>query len=211
MDPSTSLVSPSPDPLGLAELEAFYRWHARIYDWTRLLLLFGRKAAAAAIGARPGHLVLDVGCGTGVNLPRLAASGAAVVGIECTKAMRRLALARVGRSLLAGRVQIDGRPYGTHSGYEGKADGILFSYSLSMIPPFAAVLDRAKRDLRPGGRIVVVDFLEAKAPVAHGLEQSHVELGPERCLRLQRLFPEHRLEVVSVGLWRYFLFVGEAR
>jgi S-adenosylmethionine-diacylgycerolhomoserine-N-methlytransferase len=210
MDPSTSLASPSPDALGLAGLEGFYRWHARIYDWTRPFLLFGRKAAADAVGARAGQLVLDIGCGTGVSLPRLASTGASVVGVECTEAMRRCAQARVGRYDLSSNVLFDERPYGTHADYEGQVDGMLLSYSLSMIPPFGAVLEQARRDLCAGGKIVVVDFLDAKGLVARGLERSHVQLGPARRLLLQRLFPDHRLEVKSVGLWRYFLFVGEA-
>jgi S-adenosylmethionine-diacylgycerolhomoserine-N-methlytransferase len=209
MDPSTSLASPSPDALGLVGLDGFYRWHARIYDWTRPFLLFGRRAAADAVEAQAGQLVLDVGCGTGVSLPRLGRSGASVVGIECTQAMSCRAQARLGRHGLGGRVLLDARPYGPHGDYEGTADRMLFSYSLSMIPPFSAVLERARRDLRTGGRIVVVDFLDAKGLVAHGLERSHVQLGPARLLFLQRLFPDHRLKVVSLGLWRYFLFVGE--
>lgn len=210
MDPSTSRASLSPEALGLAGLDGFYRWHARIYDWTRPFLLFGRGAASRAVEARAGHLVLDVGCGTGVSLPRLARAGASVVGVECTEAMRRRAQARVGRSGLGGRVLFDGRPYGTHADYEGKVDRILFSYSLSMMPPFAAVLERARRDLRAGGRIVVLDFLDAKGPVAYGLERSQVHLGPARLSLLRRLFRENRLDVVSLGFWRYFLFIGEA-
>ena len=209
MDPSTSLAPPSPDSLRLADLAGFYRWHARIYDWTRPFLLFGRNAAADAVEARAGQLILDVGCGTGVSLPRLAATGASVVGVECTESMRRRAQARVARHSLSNGVRFDGRPYGTHDDYEGKVDRILFSYSLSMIPPFADVLARARRDLSTGGRIVVVDFLDANGLVAEGLERSHVDLGPARWLLLQRLFPAHRLKIVSLGLWRYFLFIGE--
>ena len=209
MDPSTSLASPSPDALGLAGLDGFYRWHARIYDWTRPFLLFGRSSAARAVEAQAGQLVLDVGCGTGVSLPRLGHSGASVVGIECTQAMSRRAQARIEQHQLEGKVLLDARPYGTHADYEGKADRLLFSYSLSMIPPFSTVLERARRDLRGRGRIVVVDFLDAKGLVARGLERSHVQLGPARLHLLQRLFPDHRLKVASLGLWRYFLFVGE--
>ena len=40
--------------------------------------------------------------------------------------------------------------------------------------------------------------------------RSHVELGPERLARLSRAFPEHRLELRTAGLWRYFLFVAPA-
>lgn len=210
MDPSTSPASRSPDALGLAALDGFYRWHARIYDWTRPFLLFGRGAAADALEAHSGHLVLDVGCGTGASLPRLAKTGASVVGIECIESMRRRAQARVLGRGLGGRVHFDGRPYGAHAGYEGRVDRILFSYSLSMIPLFAAILERARRDLRAGGRIVVLDFLDALGPVAYGLERSHVHLGPARRRLLEQIFPRHRLEVRSLGLWRYFLFVAEA-
>jgi S-adenosylmethionine-diacylgycerolhomoserine-N-methlytransferase len=123
--------------------------------------------------------------------------------------MRLRAQARVDRGGVGPRVRFDDRPYGTHAGYEGQVDRMLFSYSLSMIPPFAEVLEQAHRDLLLGGRIVVVDFQDALGPVAHGLERSHVHLGPERRVRLKQLFPRHRLEVVSLGFWRYFLFVGE--
>jgi S-adenosylmethionine-diacylgycerolhomoserine-N-methlytransferase len=208
MGPSTSPASPSPDPLGLAGLSAFYRWQARIYDWTRPFILFGREAAAAGLECGPGQLVLDVGCGTGVNLAGLAATGASVVGIECTDAMRRRAEARLVRLGLAERVTLDRRPYGIHDGYEGRVDRILFSYSLTMMPPFASILERARGDLQPGGRIAVVDFLDAPAPVAWGLAQSRVHLGGERLQLLRRLFPDHVLRVVDVGLWRYFSFCG---
>ena len=208
MAPSTLPASPSPDPRGPAALESFYRWHATIYDWTRPLILFGRRAAAAALECGPDHLVLDVGCGTGFNLPALAGTGAAVVGIECTDAMRRRAAARLARLGLVDQVALDRRPYGMHRGYEGRADRILFSYSLSMIPAFTRVLHRARLDLRPGGRIAVVDFLDAVGPMAWGLERSHVSLGCERLHLLSGLLPDHDLQIVQVGLWRYYFFCG---
>ena len=212
MPPSTSPAwlppSETADPWGLSRLEGFYRLHARIYDLTRPFLLFGRSGAVRALDPRPGERVLDVGCGTGWSLPRLAEKGARVTGVECSAPMRRQAEGRLRRLGLDGDVGLDPRPYGTHAGYQGLADAFLFSYSLSMIPPYETVLERARDDLRPGGRISGVDFLDARWPVGAGLRRSHVSLGPERLDALRRLFARHRVRVRTVGLWRFFLFLG---
>jgi S-adenosylmethionine-diacylgycerolhomoserine-N-methlytransferase len=212
MPPSTSPASLSP-PEGagrfdLDALDGFYRLHAAVYDWTRPFILFGRRQAVRSLGLAPGERVLDVGCGTGWSLPRLHGRGARVVGIEPSAPMRGRARARLERLRLAGVVDLDPRPYGSHAEYEGAVDAVLFSYSLSMIPPYAEVLERARRDLRPGGRIAVVDFLDAWGPVGLGLRCSHVYLGTERLRALRRLFPPHHEVVRSVGLWTFFLFEG---
>jgi S-adenosylmethionine-diacylgycerolhomoserine-N-methlytransferase len=196
------------DPWSVSSLERFYAFHAQIYDWTRPFILFGRRQAIRALSLRPGERVLDVGCGTGWSLPRIWARGAHPVAIECSEPMRSAAARRLAHYGLGGVVPIDPLPYGSHDRYAGSADAILLSYSLSMIPPFAAVLERAARDLRPGGRIAVVDFLDARGPVGFGLRRSHVHLGPERLDLLRRRFSPHTVTVRSVGLWRWYLFVA---
>lgn len=207
-----SLASP-PDPSDAYRLEAlrrFYAWHARIYDFTRPLLLLGRRRAIRALEAAPGHAVLDVGCGTGFSLPALVARGAQVTAVELSEHMREKAAGRLARAGLSGRVRFDPRPYGEHPDYAAALDRVLFSYSLSMIAPYERVLARARADLRPGGRIVVVDFLDALPGVAGALRGSHVFLGPGRLQELQRLFPKSRVELRSGPLWRYYVFAGEA-
>lgn len=201
---STSRTSsPEADRFGLAALDRFYRWQAPLYDWTRPFFLHGRGRVLDGLEVGPGHLVLDVGCGTGWSFPRLLRRSARVVGIEASEPMRRRALAHGG-------VSVDGRPYGTHTEYRGTVDRILFSYSLSMIPPYEAAVESARADLRAGGRIGVVDFLDARGPFDRWLRGSCVFLGGERLACLQAAFPRHRLVVARTPFWRYFLFWGRA-
>jgi S-adenosylmethionine-diacylgycerolhomoserine-N-methlytransferase len=198
------------DPFGIEPLTSFYGWQAGLYDWTRPLILFGRREARRRLEARPGMQVLDVGCGTGHNLAPLLRAGARVAAIDCSPAMLERARRRVDGHGMHSRVAFDSRPYGSHTDYRGEADRILFSYSLTMIPPYEKVVSGARRDLRPGGRIVVVDFLDSwLPPVRAWLSGCHVALGRRRLSALRQLFPEHRLEIRRAGLWSYFLFVGE--
>jgi S-adenosylmethionine-diacylgycerolhomoserine-N-methlytransferase len=156
-------------------------------------------------------VVVDVGCGTGWSLPHLASAGVSVVCVETSPEMRARAEVRAARLGMSGRVQFDPRPYGSHGDHASQADVVLFSYSLSMIPPYAEALARAKDDLRPGGTIAVVDFLTALAPEpAAALRRSHVHLGMDRLDMLRRMFPDHRTEVRDALLWRYFQFLGTA-
>jgi S-adenosylmethionine-diacylgycerolhomoserine-N-methlytransferase len=215
MAPSTSHASLRPerrteDRFAVAALGRFYRRQAWLYDWTRPFFLFGRERLLAGLEVTPGDLVLDVGCGTGFCLPRLASRGAEVVGIELSDAMRARAESRVARAGCRRAVRFDAQPYGSHAAYTGRAHHVLFSYSLTMIPPFQVVLQRARADLRSGGTIAVVDFLDASNPVINAwLRASHVSLGLERLAALQRMFPAHRLRICSVGPWRYYLFWGD--
>jgi S-adenosylmethionine-diacylgycerolhomoserine-N-methlytransferase len=201
---STSRTScPDAERFGLAALDRFYRWQAPLYDWTRPFFLLGRGRLVDGFDVGPGHLVLDVGCGTGWSFPRLLRRSARVVGIEVSEPMRRRAGALGGASL-------DGRPYGTHDEYRGQVDRVLFSYSLSMIPPYAEAIESARADLRRGGRVGVVDFLDARPPFDGWLRRSCVFLGDERLDALRAAFPHHRLTIESTPFWRYFLFWGEA-
>jgi len=210
---STSPVSSRPeaaDPFDQEALARFYRWQAHVYDWTRPLILFGRRQLLDSLDVAAGARVLDVGCGTGWSFGPLAARGARIVGVECSPAMRRRAEARRRARRLEGSVRLDPRPYGSHDGYLASVDHMVFSYSLSMMPPYEEILSRAVQDLAPWGSIGVVDFLDAPGPVAAWLSRCHVSLGPQRLRVLSRLFPVHDLQVRSAGLWRYFLFRGDA-
>jgi S-adenosylmethionine-diacylgycerolhomoserine-N-methlytransferase len=213
MAPSTSPASPPLEAAAAAArlraLERFYRAQAWLYDWTRPFILFGRRELVRRLDVRPGERVLDVGCGTGWSFEHLARLGAEVVGVEPSEAMRARADARrrrLGRRL---SVQLDPEPYRPQREPRSRADVVLFSYSLSMMPSYQTALEAAALDLREGGRIGVVDFLEAAPAVRAWLRACHVDLGPERLAALKRRFPRHAVDVRRAVGWSYFLFRGE--
>jgi S-adenosylmethionine-diacylgycerolhomoserine-N-methlytransferase len=200
--------SPDAGRLAVDELRRFYRWNAPLYDWTRPFILWGRAELIAGLGVRPHHHVLDIGCGTGWSFPRLAAAGARITGVEPSPEMRARAAHRAAGLAATANVVLDDAPFGGDDRYRGAADRVIFSYSLSMIPPFSDVLGAARAALKPGGRLGVVDFLDAAPGVREWLEVSHVALGGDRLEMLRGLFPKHGCHVRRGAGWRYFVFWG---
>jgi len=110
----------------------FVLWHAR---------RVGRGAA-----------VLDVGCGTGTLLRRLARSGGSVVGLEPDA--RAAARARVNVNGLR-NVTVREELFDFTIRYEPHYDLVTFVASLHHLPLVPA-LEAARSMLRPGGRLVIV-------------------------------------------------------
>lgn len=141
-------------------LENYYRWHSLAYDWTRWAFLFGRKELLDLLVSRPRpQRVLEVGCGTGTNLARLASMfpDAEIVGLDLSAEMLRRA--RKKTAVYGPRVAL------IHGAYQGALspdapfDLIVFSYCLSMINPgFAELLRLCRQDLQPTGTLAIVDF-----------------------------------------------------
>jgi SAM-dependent methyltransferase len=64
------------------------------------------RAALETLAVRPGETVLEIGCGHGRTLARLAACGACVVGIDPSEVMVRLARRRARRWIESGRADV---------------------------------------------------------------------------------------------------------
>ncbi|MEA4857798.1 MAG: class I SAM-dependent methyltransferase [Solidesulfovibrio sp.] len=199
-------------------LHGYYRWHARIYDATRWSFLFGRdrlvRRAAEALGPRHDAAlrVVEVGCGTGRNLRRLAGvfPGAGLTGIDlCRPMIDRARRAVAGQ---AGRVDLVCEAYAPGSFEPASADLIVFSYSLSMFNPgFEAALDAARGHLAPGGLVAVADFRHSpRAWFRAWMGVNHVRLDDQLLPELTRRFAVTAVETRPAygGLWTYFLFLG---
>ncbi len=143
-----------------------YGLGARFYDVVsaeRAVYRAGRERGIAALNLQRGFRVLDMGCGTGLNLApllvRVGASGA-VLGIDRSVTMLGRARGKVARhgwrnvELRCG----DAARIAELAGAAASFDAVVFTYSLSIIEGWEEAFDQALGLLRPGGRIAVVDM-----------------------------------------------------
>lgn len=148
------------------------RYHrgARFYDLLSLerpVYRPGRLLGLRALRLERGGRVLDIGCGTGLNLPSIRAAvgeTGAVLGIDASAAMLTVARRRVaaGGWTNVRLRQADASAWfaaSDENGFEGGVfDAVVFTYSLSIIAGWRTAFDQALARLRPGGRLVVVDM-----------------------------------------------------
>jgi S-adenosylmethionine-diacylgycerolhomoserine-N-methlytransferase len=163
-----------------ARLEGFYAGQAEAYDGFRERLLHGRDEAVAALELRPGQVLVELGAGTGRNLERAGAAVASLASAHLVDlcpsllAVARRRIARHGWDNVEA-VAADATAWRPPR----PADAVLCAYSLTMMPDWRAVLANALAMLRPGGRLVVVDFTVVDRHLA-GLAGASAQSRPVR-------------------------------
>ena len=196
-------------------MKAYYSFHAKIYDLSRWTFLFGRKSIIQNLKAvaPESRSILEVGCGTGYNLERLAKAfpKAKIIGMDVSAQM--LAKAKERLEAYDAQISLQEKPYQLDTtSHLGKLDLILFSYSLSMInPQWEELLRQAFSDLRPGGLIALVDFYDSPFPwFKRHMKNNHVRMDSHIMPVLKDLFQTEFEEInpAYLGVWKYFSFIG---
>ncbi len=176
-----------------ARMDRMYRLQRFVYDPTRRWYLLGRDQLIRGLDVPAGGCVLEVACGTGRNLARIAARypDARLYGIDVSEQMLKSARALRRRAGLDDRLALaqgDAIRFDPAALLEGPArfDRIVISYALSMIPGWPAVVDHCLGLLAPGGSLHVVDFGDmaglpgaARSGLRWWLRRFHVEPRPE--------------------------------
>jgi ubiquinone/menaquinone biosynthesis C-methylase UbiE len=174
----------------VAGQEAITDQYDRVAPWYRALSpLFlinplMRRKAVAAMALRSGDAVLEVGVGSGRNLPYLldaVGPSGSVVGVDLSAGMLAEARKLVDRRG-ATNVELIEASAATVD-LDRDFDAVLFSLSYSAMPADvrSVALDRAWARLRPGGRLVVLDGGVARTrlrPIIAPIARQLVKLGP---------------------------------
>jgi phosphatidylethanolamine/phosphatidyl-N-methylethanolamine N-methyltransferase len=152
-------------------VEAYGRW-APVYDLAfAAVMRAGRVAAAAAASAAagPGGRIVDVGVGTGLELPMFD-PGVRLTGIDLSEPMLRGAQRRVARERLD---NVDGLLVmdATRLAFpDGAFDAAVVPYVLTVVPEPHRMMDEIRRVVRPGGEIVLVNHFGAESGPVAGVE-----------------------------------------
>jgi demethylmenaquinone methyltransferase/2-methoxy-6-polyprenyl-1,4-benzoquinol methylase len=143
-----AVVAPRYDLVNDLQSFGLHRW------WKRRLVQWA--------GVRPGDAVLDVCCGTGDIALALARQGGRVTGLDFSEPMLTVARRRQNEHVMRGGRRLDvvfeqGDALALRWP-EAQFDVVTISYGLRNLQSIDGGLAEIWRVLRPGGRLVILDF-----------------------------------------------------
>jgi ubiquinone/menaquinone biosynthesis C-methylase UbiE len=159
----------------------------------------GRVAGVRMLGLRTDDVVLDLGCGTGLNFRLLVDAVGAdgrVIGLDRSSAMLEMARRRVARHgwTNVSLVQADATDFGSRDLGLHEVDAVIATYAMSVFGDPSAAWANARAVLRPGGRACIVDMqvptgaasvLAPLARLACALGGADIEAHPWRLLEAE--------------------------
>ncbi|HXG15915.1 MAG TPA: methyltransferase domain-containing protein [Calidithermus sp.] len=161
------------------QVQRAYELYAPIYD-----LIFdwifapGRAAAVKHLGLAPGDRVLEVGIGTGLNLP-LYPPAVHLTGIDLSQEMLDKAVDRV-QTLGMPNVTLKVMDATAMDFADNEFDKALATYVISAVPDPVAVLREMRRVVRPDGVLVILNHFRSERRAIGRLE----DLVAPLCTRL---------------------------
>jgi phosphatidylethanolamine/phosphatidyl-N-methylethanolamine N-methyltransferase len=146
-----------------------------IFDW---IFAPGREAAIKHLELSRQHSVLEVGIGTGLNLPLYPAT-CRLTGIDLSQEMLDKAVERV-QTLTMPDVTLKVMDATSMDFGENEFDRAIATYTISAVPDPVAVLREMRRVVKPGGVIVILNHFRSERRVTGRLE----DLVAPVCTRL---------------------------
>ena len=136
-----------------------------VFDW---IFHPGRAAAIRLLDIRPNEHILEVGIGTGLNLP-LYPSRCRITGIDLSEEMLGKAQDKVVE-LGLGNVTLKAMDATVMDFGDDEFDSAVATYTISAVPDPIGVLREMRRVVKPGGNIVFLNHFRSQQPVIGRLE-----------------------------------------
>ncbi len=153
------------------------------YDLITAVLSYGQdarwKARLASIAdVRKGERALDLAAGTGDIAFAIAARGARTVAIDITHRMLQLAAAkqRARAPAAPGQVRFITADMTSLPLDAAAFDLVTTGYGLRNVPDLDAAIDEIARVLKPGGRLLSLDFNRPEQPVVRAVYLAYLTL-----------------------------------
>jgi phosphatidylethanolamine/phosphatidyl-N-methylethanolamine N-methyltransferase len=182
-------------------VEGVYDKLAKVYD-----LVFGptlhpgRVQAIRRMGLKTGERVLEVGVGTGINIP-LYPKDCQIAGIDFSASMLEKARDRVARGAVRAvrLLQMDAADLKFP---DDSFDIVYAPYLISVVPDPVKVAQEMRRVCRRGGRIVFLNHFLSPNPILSRLERMisplTIHIGFKSDLDLPAFLAQADLEPVSI-------------
>lgn len=156
----------------------YFEAHAATWDSVRSMHVAEcevEKAIADALTGEPlGHL-LDIGTGTGRMLELFAKEADGAIGVDRSSEMLRLARVKLEAAGVSGASLRQGDMYALPLG-DRSADSIILHQVLHYAQTPGSAIAEAARVLRPGGRLLVIDFAQHEREDLRNRD-AHLRLG----------------------------------
>jgi phosphatidylethanolamine/phosphatidyl-N-methylethanolamine N-methyltransferase len=161
------------------QVKRAYKLYAPAYDFVFDWIFHpGREAAIRLLGAERGHHILEVGIGTGLNLP-LYPHQCRITGIDLSEEMLEKAEEKVAE-LALGNVTLRSMDATVMDFPEDNFDAALATYTISAVPDPVGVLREMRRVVKPGGSLVLLNHFRSERRVVGRFE----DLVAPVCTRL---------------------------
>src|SRR6185295_7124713 len=178
-----------------------------VFDW---IFAPGRTAAIEQLALERSDSILEVGIGTGLNLPLYPAT-CRLTGIDLSQEMLDKAVERV-QTLAMPNVILKVMDATSMSFGDNEFDKVVATYTISAVPDPVAVLREMRRVVKPGGILVILNHFRSERRISGWLEdmvapvctrlgwKSNLQMGP--LLREVGLTPELVTQVNLFNGWR---------